>query len=92
MDLNIIQQVITTLGFPIFCVIAMGWFISKLWNKLQEQNEKREEKLYEVIGKAQIQNEQLSKTNAEFVKVLDDYKLDLETIKTDVADIKQQLN
>lgn len=92
MDLNIIQQVITTLGFPIFCVIAMGWFISKLWNKSQEQNEKREEKLYEVIGKAQTQNEQLSKTNAEFVKVLDDYKLDLETIKTDVADIKQQLN
>lgn len=92
MDLNIIQQVITTLGFPIFCVIAMGWFISKLWNKSQEQNEKREEKLYEVIDKAQTQNEQLSKTNAEFVKVLDDYKLDLETIKTDVADIKQQLN
>lgn len=91
MDLNIIQQIITTLGFPIFCVIAMGLFISKLWNKSQEQNEKREEKLYEVISKAQIQNEQLSNTNAEFVKVLNEYKTDLETIKTDVADIKQQI-
>jgi len=91
MDLNIIQQLITTLGFPIFCVIAMVLFISKLWNKSQEQNEKREEKLYEVISKAQIQNEQLSNTNAEFVKVLNEYKTDLETIKTDVADIKQQI-
>lgn len=91
MDLNIIQQIITTLGFPIFCVIAMGLFISKLWNKSQEQNEKREEKLYEVISKAQIQNEQLSNTNAEFVKVLNEYKTDLETIKTDVAYIKQQI-
>lgn len=69
----------------------MGLFISKLWNKSQEQNEKREEKLYEVISKAQIQNEQLSNTNAEFVKVLNEYKTDLETIKTDVADIKQQI-
>lgn len=92
MDLSAIQTVITTLGFPITCVIAMGWFISKTWNQSQEQNKQREDKLYEVVSKAQAQNEILSKTNSEFVSVLNAYKTDLETIKNDVKDIKTQFN
>ena len=66
MDLSVIQTLITTLGFPIVCVLAMGWFISKLWNQSQEQNKQREDKLYEVVSKAQAQNERLSITNSEF--------------------------
>lgn len=92
MDLNTIQTAISTLGFPIIMVIALGWFIWKLWTKSQEQNEKREDKLYQVIEKAQEQNEELSDTNSQFIKVLTDYKTDLETIKNDVAVIKSQFN
>lgn len=92
MDLNTIQTAISTLGFPIVMVIALGWFIWKLWTKSQEQNEKREDKLYQVIEKAQVQNEELSDTNSQFIKVLTDYKTDLETIKNDVAVIKSQFN
>lgn len=88
MDLNTIQTAISTLGFPIVMVIALGWFIWKLWTKSQEQNETRENKLYEVIGNAQAQNDALSRTNSEFVAVLNAYKSDLETIKNDVAEIK----
>lgn len=88
MDLNTIQTAISTLGFPIVMVIALGWFIWKIWNKSQEQNDVRESKLYEVIAKAQTQNERLSATNSEFVKILTDYKSDLDTIKNDVAEIK----
>lgn len=92
MDLNTVQTAISTLGFPIVMVIALGWFIWKLWTKSQEQNEKREDKLYQVIEKAQEQNEELSDTNSQFIKVLTDYKTDLETIKNDVAVIKSQFN
>ena len=92
MDLNVIQTAISTLGFPIVIAIALMWFIWKLWNKTQEQNEERESKLYEVLGKAQEQNERLAQTNSEFVSVLNAYKSDLETIKDDVKDIKSQLN
>ena len=92
MDLNSIQTVISTLGFPIVITIALMWFIWKLWNKTQTQNEARENKLYEVIGKAQAQNERLSETNSEFVAVLNAYKDDLQTIKNDVSDIKQKIN
>lgn len=88
MDLGTVQTLITTLGFPIVCVLAMGWFISKLWNKSQDQNDKREEKLYLVIASAQEQNNKLSQTNSAFVNVLENYKTDLDTIKQDVAEIK----
>ena len=57
----------------------------------QEQNKEREDKLYEYIGKAQAVNEQLTKTNSEFVEVLHSYKSDLDTIKNDVTEIKQNM-
>ena len=92
MDLNVIQSAISTLGFPVVISIALMWFIWNLWTKTQEQNQVRESKLYEVLGKAQEQNERLAQTNSEFVSVLNAYKSDLETIKDDVKDIKSQLN
>lgn len=92
MDLNTIQTAITTMGFPIVMVIVLGWFIWKLWNKSQDQNEIRENKLYEVINKAQTQNDALSNTNAQFVAILNTYKTDLQTIKDNVQEIKMKIN
>lgn len=57
----------------------------------QDQNKEREDKLYEYLGKAQAVNEQLTKTNSEFVEVLHSYKSDLDTIKNDVTEIKQNM-
>lgn len=92
MNFESIQTAVTTLGFPIVMVLALCWFIKCLWDKSQEQNEKREDKLYTVIAKAQEQNEKLSQTNSEFVAVLTTYKTDLDEIKNDVSDIKAKLN
>ena len=69
MDVNTIQTLITSVGFPIVCVLALGWFIYKAFEKFTAQSEKREEKLYTVLANAQETNERLSKTNAEFVTV-----------------------
>ena len=87
MDVNTIQTLITSVGFPIVCVLALGWFIYKAF----EKSEKREEKLYTVLANAQETNERLSKTNAEFVTVLNTYKSDLEEIKSDVSEIKENM-
>ena len=57
----------------------------------QDQNKQREDKLYEYLGKAQAVNEKLTKTNAEFVTVLNTYKSDLEDIKSDVSEIKDKM-
>ena len=91
MDVNTIQTAISTLGFPIVCVLFLGWFIWKIWMSQQDQNKEREDKLYEYLGKAQAVNEQLTKTNSEFVEVLHSYKSDLDTIKSDVTEIKQNM-
>ena len=45
MDVNTIQTLVTSLGFPIVCVMALGWFIYKAFEKFTAQSEKREEKL-----------------------------------------------
>ena len=91
MDVNTIQTLITSLGFPIVCVMALGWFIYKAFEKFTAQSEKREEKLYTVIAQAQETNERLSKTNAEFVAALNTYKSDLDEIKADVTEIKENM-
>ena len=91
MDINTIQTLVTSLGFPIVCVMALGWFIYKAFEKFTAQSEKREEKLYTVISQAQETNERLSNTNAEFVAVLNTYKSDLEDIKADVSEIKENM-
>ena len=91
MDVNTIQTLVTTLGFPICVCVALGWFIYKAFEKFTSQSEKREEKLYTVIAQAQEANERLSHTNAEFVSVLNTYKSDLEDIKADVSEIKENM-
>ena len=91
MDVKTIQTAISTIGFPIVCVLFLGWFIWKVWMSQQDQNKEREDKLYEYLGKAQAVNEELTKTNSEFVNVLNTYKSDLDTIKNDVTEIKQNM-
>ena len=91
MDVNTVQTLITSVGFPIVVCLALGWFIYKVFERYTTQSEKREEKLYEIIAEAQVTNEKMLQTNAEFVGVLETYKTDLVEIKSDVAEIKQNL-
>lgn len=92
MDVNTWQNLITSVGFPIVCVLALGWFIYKAFEKFTDASAKREEKLYSIIADAQATNEKLLETNAEFVSVLDTYKTDLVKIKEDVSVIKDYFN
>lgn len=89
MDVNIFQNLITSMGFPIICVLVLGWFICKAFEKFIANAEKREEKLYAIITEAQATNERLLQINVEFVGVLNAYKSDLIKIKNDVSVIKE---
>ena len=46
-----ITNLITTLGFPIVCVIACGYFINYIIKAERDENQKREEKYIETINK-----------------------------------------
>jgi len=92
MDITLAEKLITSVGFPITCVIALGFFIYKFSYKIMEENKNRENKLYTIIGEVQTQNKELSNTNAGFVAVLSTYSTDLESIKKDVTIIKNSIN
>ena len=45
-----ITNLVTTLGFPIVCVIACAYFINYIIKAEREENQKREEKYIETIN------------------------------------------
>lgn len=57
--MEVVAELITQLGFPIACVVAMGYFI---WT-IYKQSVEREDKLMELLNKQNdkfdVQNEQL---------------------------------
>lgn len=73
-------ELITTVGFPIACVIAMGWFIYKIYQKsIDRENELRDE----------IKENQ--KINGKFAEIINRYSLELGEIKNDVKEIKEDI-
>ena len=54
MGIEEISSVITTLGFPIVCVIACAYFINYIIKAEREENQKREEKYIETINQFSV--------------------------------------
>lgn len=54
MGIEEITKFITTLGFPIVCVIACGYFINYIIKAEREENQKREEKYIETINQFSV--------------------------------------
>lgn len=81
MDIALITELISTLGFPIACVVAMGIFIYKIYKK----SEDREEKLMNELA----ENRQI---NADAIATIGKYATSIDTIKEDIKDIKSDLN
>ena len=54
MGVEEITKFITTLGFPIVCVIACAYFINYIIKAEREENQKREEKYIETINKFSV--------------------------------------
>ena len=52
--LDEIANLVTTLGFPIVCVIACAYFINYIIKAEREENQKREEKYIETINKFSV--------------------------------------
>jgi hypothetical protein len=80
MEFATIAELISTLGFPIACVIALGWFIFKIYN----QSVSRENELREEIKENQ-------RINGKFAEIINKHTVELGEIKQDVKDIKEDL-
>ena len=80
MEVGVLVELISTLGFPIAIVIALGFFIWKIY----QQSVAREDKLMTEITENRLVNKQ-------FAEIIAGYEITLGDIKTDIRDIKDTL-
>ena len=78
--LAFLVESIPTLGFPIVCVVGMGMFIWKMY----KASETREEKLMKEITETH-------KVNAQAIETITKYADSIETIKSDIGEIKTDI-
>lgn len=78
--MEIFVELITTVGFPIACVIALGVFV---WN-IYKQSVVREEKLMSELAENRL-------INQKFAEIIAGYDVTLGEIKSDVKSIKDTL-
>ena len=87
MDMASIVEVISTLGFPIAMVLALGFFV---WT-IYKQSVVREEKLLTEIAENRLVNEKAIETIATYAERLTHIEGNIEEIKTDVVLIKDKI-
>ena len=96
MEVATMSELITTLGFPIACVVAMGAFIFYIYNTWTKENQanmervqarckEREDKLYEEIAKNREVISSAITTIAHYAEKLDVIQKDISDIKTDIT-------
>ena len=81
MDATLFVELISTVGFPIALVIAMGIFIYKIYS----QSVKREDVLMEEIKATREINADAIETIAHYSEKLEVIQNDINEIKTDIT-------
>lgn len=88
-----ITEIVQTLGFPIACVIACGYFIYKMYVDSTDRNKEREEKLYTTLGQVNSTNKSISETNKEISetnrRLVEQFTFDMQKVREDISDIKE---
>lgn len=101
MELGTIVELITNLGFPIACVIALGAFVFTIYRNTTAENKanmeavqarckEREEKLYTEIKENREVIAKAIATLASYAENLEEIQKDVSTIKTDITVLMQK--
>lgn len=61
-------ELIQQFGFPVACVICLGWYVAKVQNETREDSKTREERLLMQLGEMSATNKMLLETNAVLAK------------------------
>ena len=70
-EVNAAIDTITNVGFPIFCVLALGFFFWWMIKENKQESANREERLYTIIGEQSAQMAEQSKQMAELKSSID---------------------
>lgn len=84
---------ISTLGFPIVCVVGLAFFIWKVWTHYRDDMNANMERLQQrCIEREKILTAELEKSEAiiqKAVETLAFYETNISDIKNDVSEIKE---
>ena len=80
-----ITKLITTLGFPIVCVIGCAYFINYIIKAERDENQKREEKYIETIIKFSVVLEKVNDNLSAINKRLEYFENKLDEVCCDVT-------
>lgn len=92
MDLDAILNVISSVGFPIACAIALGIFIWKITITMITNQKEREDKLYDELAECRVINEKAITTIAQYATRLESIQEDVTDIKMDMTTIKAKVD
>lgn len=81
-------ELITSVGFPIACVIALGIFIYQIYKK----SEQREDKLMNEITETRIVNAKAIETITKYADSFEVIKHDISEIKVEVSHLAEKIN
>ena len=79
-----ITNLVTTLGFPIVCVIGCAYFINYIIKAERDENQKREEKYIETINKFSVVLEKVNDNLSAINKRLEYFENKLDEVCCDV--------
>ena len=83
--MNEISNLITTLGFPIVCVIACAYFINYIIKAEREENKRREEKYIETINKFSVVLEKVNDNLSAINKRLEYFENKLDEVSCTIT-------
>ena len=78
-------ELMSSFGFPVACVCALGWFIWYFFKQTKEENQQRENNLMDFIKRSQ-------EINSEFAEIIAKYEVKLDEIQKDIEDIKEDID
>ena len=87
-----IIDIISNLGFPVACVIGLGWYIKDQAKRMEAATAAREKQYIDVINKQEKLILKMNDTNSEYVETLKGLTVHVEDIKNDVDAIKDVIN
>ena len=80
-----ITEIMSSFGFPVACVFALGWFIWYFFKQSKGESRERESSLADFIRRSQ-------EINAQFAEIIAKYEIKLDEIHKDIEDIKEDIN
>lgn len=86
-----ILNVFQTVGFPIACVICLGWYLKNYIDKVERQNEERETNYRKLISAIQEEKKNLIELLNSYKESMSKIADKLDSVSTDIVEIKNKI-